>query len=44
VRSPIGIGIGGKSPTEIAISVAAEILAVRDGRDVRALERDRAEA
>lgn len=31
VRSPIGVGVGGKAPAEIAISVAAELLAVRDG-------------
>lgn len=35
VHSPIGIGVGGKSPAEIAISVAAEVLAVRDGRTVQ---------
>ena len=35
VRSPIGIGVGGKSPAEIAVSVAAEVLAVRDGREVQ---------
>ncbi len=34
VHSPIGIGVGGKHPSEIAISVAAEVLAVRDGRAV----------
>jgi xanthine dehydrogenase accessory factor len=35
VRSPIGIGVGGKTAEEIAISVVAELLAVRDGRTVR---------
>ena len=35
VRTPIGIGVGGKAPAEIAVSVAAELLAVRDGLVVR---------
>jgi xanthine dehydrogenase accessory factor len=32
VRCPIGIDIGGKSPQEVAISVAAQLLAVHHGR------------
>jgi xanthine dehydrogenase accessory factor len=31
ITSPIGIGIGGKEPEEIAVSVVAQLLAVRDG-------------
>jgi xanthine dehydrogenase accessory factor len=31
VYSPIGLALGGKEPGEIAISVVAELLAVRDG-------------
>jgi len=34
VRTPIGIGVGGKDPAEIAVSVAAELLAIRDGQQV----------
>jgi xanthine dehydrogenase accessory factor len=32
VRSPIGIEIGGKSPQEIAISLAAELLGIHHGK------------
>jgi xanthine dehydrogenase accessory factor len=35
VRCPIGADIGGKAPSEVAISVAAELLAVHHGRDAR---------
>jgi len=31
VRAPIGLDIGGRSPAEIAISIAAELVAVRRG-------------
>jgi xanthine dehydrogenase accessory factor len=34
VRCPIGIDVGGKSPQEVAISVAAQLLAVHHGRPV----------
>lgn len=34
VRSPIGIPIGSHSPEEIAISIAAEIVAVKNGKSV----------
>jgi xanthine dehydrogenase accessory factor len=37
VFSPIGLDCGGKSPGAIAVSVLAEILAVRHGRDCRHL-------
>jgi xanthine/CO dehydrogenase XdhC/CoxF family maturation factor len=36
ITSPIGIGIGGKEPEEIAVSVVAQLLAVRDGLQVEA--------
>jgi xanthine dehydrogenase accessory factor len=32
VRTPIGIDIGGKSPAEVALSILAEVVAVRSGR------------
>jgi xanthine dehydrogenase accessory factor len=33
VRAPIGMSIGSHTPEEIAISIAGEIIAVRNGRD-----------
>jgi xanthine dehydrogenase accessory factor len=33
VKAPIGLNIGSKSPAEIAISIAAELVAVRSGRN-----------
>lgn len=35
IHGPIGIHIGARSPGEIAISILAEIIAVRSGRDPR---------
>jgi xanthine dehydrogenase accessory factor len=35
VRCPIGADIGGKSPPEVAISVAAELVALHHGRSAR---------
>ncbi|MDI3340809.1 MAG: XdhC/CoxI family protein [Sphaerobacter sp.] len=35
IHGPIGIDIGARSPEEIAISILAEIIAVRRGRDPR---------
>lgn len=32
IRAPIGLDIGSKTPAEIAISIAAELVAVRAGR------------
>ncbi len=37
LRSPIGIDLGGRTPEETAISIVAEIIALRTGRDVPAL-------
>jgi len=37
LRSPIGIDIGGRTPEETAISICAEIIALRSGRKVSAL-------
>ena len=33
IRSPVGLDLGGRSPEEIAVSVMAEILSVKYGRD-----------
>lgn len=37
LRSPIGIDIGGRTPEETAVSICAEIIALRSGRKVAAL-------
>ena len=37
LRSPIGIDLGGRTPEETAISIVAEIIAIRTGREVPAL-------
>jgi xanthine dehydrogenase accessory factor len=37
IRSPIGISIGAHTPGEIAISIAAEMVAIRNNADVSAL-------
>lgn len=37
LRSPIGIDLGGRTPEETAISIVAEIIALRTGREVPAL-------
>lgn len=35
IHGPVGINIGAKTPEEIAVSIVAEIIAVRRGRDPR---------
>ncbi len=37
LRSPLGIDIGGRTPEETAVSICAEIIALRSGRKVSAL-------
>ncbi len=37
LRSPIGLDIGGRTPEETAVSICAEIIALRSGRQVAAL-------
>ncbi|HEY2323413.1 MAG TPA: XdhC family protein [Thermoanaerobaculia bacterium] len=38
LRSPIGLDLGGDTPEEVALSVIAEVQAVLNGRDGRALQ------
>jgi xanthine dehydrogenase accessory factor len=33
LRTPIGLAIGAKSAAEIALAIASEVVAVREGRD-----------
>lgn len=35
VHTPIGLDLGGRTPAEIALAILAEIVAVRQGRDLR---------
>ena len=35
LHAPMGVPIGSHTPAEIAVSVAAELVAVRQGRDRR---------
>ena len=37
VRSPIGLDIGGRTPEETAVSIVAEIIAMRTGRSAPSL-------
>lgn len=41
IRAPVGLDLGGRSPEEIAISVMAEILAVRHGKKGGMMKADR---
>lgn len=36
IHGPIGLNLGGKTPPEVAVSIIAEIIAVRRGRDPKA--------
>jgi xanthine dehydrogenase accessory factor len=33
IRSPLGLDLGGRSPEEIALSIASGLVAARHGRD-----------
>lgn len=35
IHGPVGLNLGGKSPEEIALSIMAEIVAVRNGKDLK---------
>ena len=37
LRSPLGLDIGGRTPEETAVSICAEIIALRSGRQINAL-------
>ena len=37
LRSPLGLNLGGRTPEETAISIVAEIIALRTGREAPAL-------
>ncbi len=37
VHSPIGLSIGAETPEEIAVSIAAELIAAKSGSDCRSL-------
>ena len=34
LHSPIGLDIGGREPEEIALSIAAQLVAVREGKPI----------
>jgi xanthine dehydrogenase accessory factor len=39
IRSPLGLDLGGREPDEIALSIAAGLIAARHGRDGGWLDR-----
>jgi xanthine dehydrogenase accessory factor len=39
IRAPIGLDLGGRTPEETAVSICAEIIALRSGRDAGPLSR-----
>jgi xanthine dehydrogenase accessory factor len=41
VHGPVGLDLGARTPAETAVSVVAEVLATRSGRDPSALGRAR---
>ena len=43
VRSPVGLDLGGRSPEEIAVSIMAEIVAFRHGKDGGPMKLDEAQ-
>ena len=42
IRAPIGLDLGSESPSEIALSVLAEILAAKNGRSAQPLRQKQA--
>jgi xanthine dehydrogenase accessory factor len=39
IRSPVGLDLGGRRPEEIALSIAAGLVAVEHGRDAGWMDR-----
>ena len=44
LRSPMGVEIGAQSPEEIGLSIAAELVAVRNGLDPAAMTQAKSRA
>jgi xanthine dehydrogenase accessory factor len=38
IHAPIGIDIGANTPAEIALSIAAELVAVRSGTEIHGMQ------